>query len=264
MNEECAAVSEALADLALGVLAGEERTAAVAHLEGCPRCSRWVAELSAASNELLHLAPAAEPPIGFEARVFERLGLKQPVPPARGLVGRHGRLVGRGRLSGRGRLAGRARLAGRGRLAGAVGGIAAAVALAFGGGLLAGGGLSGGGLSAGGLAGQAPRSSPAAAPASTGALETAALFSQGRPVGKVLVYPGNPTWVFMYMDDGTWTGALRCQVVEDRGPAVTLGTFWLSSGKGAWAASLSQPSGRLRSAQVVDASGHVLAVARLS
>ena len=264
MNNECAAVSEALVDLALGVLAGEERTAAVAHLEGCPRCSRWVAELSAASNELLHLAPAAEPPIGFEARVFERLGLKQPVPPARGLVGRHGRLVGRGSLSGRGRLAGRARLAGRGRLAGAVGGIAAAVALAFGGGLLAGGGLSGGGLSAGGLAGQAPRSSPAAAPASTGALETAALFSQGRPVGKVLVYPGNPTWVFMYMDDGTWTGALRCQVVEDRGPAVTLGTFWLSSGKGAWAASLSQPSGRLRSAQVVDASGHVLAVARLS
>jgi hypothetical protein len=79
-----------------------------------------------------------------------------------------------------------------------------------------------------------------------------------------MVYAGNPTWVFMYMDDPAWSGELRCQVVEYQGPALTLGEFWLSGGRGAWAASVPAPAGRLREARVVDSRGHVLAVARLS
>jgi hypothetical protein len=68
----------------------------------------------------------------------------------------------------------------------------------------------------------------------------------------------------MYMDDPNGQGALRCQVVVDQGPAITLGTFWLSDGKGAWAASVGEPAGRIRQARVVSATGKVLAVARLA
>ena len=76
---ECARVDPDLAELALGALAGKERVTALAHLEDCSRCSAEVDELAAAADQLLHLAPAAEPPVGFEARVFERLGLR-PAP----------------------------------------------------------------------------------------------------------------------------------------------------------------------------------------
>ena len=50
----------------------------------------------------------------------------------------------------------------------------------------------------------------------------------------------------------------------DQGPTVTLGRFWLSDGKGAWAASVPEPAGRLSEARVVNAKGQVLAEADLS
>ena len=79
-----------------------------------------------------------------------------------------------------------------------------------------------------------------------------------------MVYAGNPTWLFMNMDDSNWEGTLRCEVVIDQGPTVALGRFWLSDGKGAWAASVPEPAGRLSEARVVNAKGQVLAVANLS
>ena len=207
MSGDCALVAPLLEELALGVLSGDERALAIAHIESCDRCSSLVAELSASADQLLHLAPAAEPPPGFEARAFERMGIRRPRKKA--------------------------------RLPLAIAAALAALA-AFAGGWFA------------GHAGQRYRGA---------ALETASLMSSGRPVGKVMVYAGNPTWVFMYMDDPAWSGALRCQVVEDQGPVLTLGTFWLSAGKGAWAASVQQPAGRLREARVVNGAGRVLAVA---
>ena len=77
---ECAAVSGDLAELALGTLTGRERVAALAHLENCARCSAEVEALSVAADQLLLLAPAAEPPVGFEAGVFERLGFRGQRP----------------------------------------------------------------------------------------------------------------------------------------------------------------------------------------
>jgi len=74
----CAAGDADLPALALGTLSGKARVAALAHLDQCARCSAEVEELSMVADHLVHLAPEAEPPIGFEARVFERLGLLQP------------------------------------------------------------------------------------------------------------------------------------------------------------------------------------------
>jgi hypothetical protein len=79
----CAAVNEELAELALGALTGTRRMRTLAHLELCPRCTAVVEELSSAADQLLHLAPEAEPPAGFEAHLFQRLGILQRPAPRR-------------------------------------------------------------------------------------------------------------------------------------------------------------------------------------
>jgi hypothetical protein len=241
----CAAVQDNIVELALGCLAGKERVAALGHLEICARCSTEVEELSAAADELLHLAPEVEPPLGFEARVFERLGLSPE--PGRATATPPGRWVGR---RGRARFPGRARPGWRPSPVAAAA-AAAAVVLAAG---------------LGALTGYAAHGST---PGSQRAgdiddLQAAPLVNHGRSMGTVLVYAGNPTWLFMSMDDPQAQGTLHCQVVLDDGRPVTLGAFWLSDGKGAWAASVDAPAGRIRQARVVDARGKVLAVAQLS
>jgi hypothetical protein len=228
----CTALSGALGELALGTLTGRERAALVAHLEKCTACSAEVDALSLTADQLLHLAPTAEPPVGFEAGVFQRLGLQQRTR------GSQQRTRGK-----------RYWPAWRPKLVASM--AAGALVLAFGLGALLGFGTAGGGSGR-----------PAAA--SQGPIQVASLFSGGHAVGQVFVYAGNPTWLFMDMNNVRWEGALRCEVVVDQGPTITLGRFWLSDGKGAWAASVSQPAGRLVEARVVGASGRVLASADLS
>jgi hypothetical protein len=60
-------------ELSLGSATGEERARVLHHLASCPDCRRLVSELSAVADELLLLAPAQEPPAGFESRVLARI-----------------------------------------------------------------------------------------------------------------------------------------------------------------------------------------------
>lgn len=60
-------------EFSLGSATGEERARVLHHLASCPDCRRFVSELAATADELLLLAPAAEPPAGFESRVLARL-----------------------------------------------------------------------------------------------------------------------------------------------------------------------------------------------
>jgi len=71
----CDEFAEVAAELALGVLTGRERAAALAHLDGCESCRELVRELTMTGEELLALLPSREPPPGFETRVLERIGL---------------------------------------------------------------------------------------------------------------------------------------------------------------------------------------------
>ena len=64
-------------ELALGILEGSERGAALAHLDRCPTCRAEVDELAATVDALLVAAPEAEPPAGFEATVLTRLAEEQ-------------------------------------------------------------------------------------------------------------------------------------------------------------------------------------------
>ena len=66
----CEQVRELAPELALGIAEGEERDAALRHLSGCSGCRQLVSELSSVGDELLQLAPAHDPPAGFESRVL--------------------------------------------------------------------------------------------------------------------------------------------------------------------------------------------------
>src|SRR5215472_16245864 len=75
MDMNCAELSDAAAELALGVLTGRERADAVAHLARCDGCREYVRQMMETGGGLLGLLPPVEPPPGFETRVLDRLGL---------------------------------------------------------------------------------------------------------------------------------------------------------------------------------------------
>jgi hypothetical protein len=71
VSRECASVRDMAPDLALGLLDGEARADALAHVHRCPSCQAMVGELSEIADLLLQLAPEADPPPGFERQVLE-------------------------------------------------------------------------------------------------------------------------------------------------------------------------------------------------
>ncbi len=225
----CAAVQGDLAELALGTLAGRERADALAHLAECPRCRAELEQLSAAADALVRLAPPAEPPVGFEVRLFDRLGVApRPEPRRRPGTGRRATLV----------------------LAAAA--VVVAVALAFG---------------AGWVASTGPRS-PSLGVAGgdfDGRLVSARLTAGGHADGEVLVYSADPSWMFMTLADAGRSAEVTCEVTTRGGRTVRVGTFWLSpGGYGAWGTALPVPAGEVRSARVVARDGTVLASAVLA
>jgi hypothetical protein len=70
---ECVEIRELIPEIAVGVAAGDERAQALGHLGGCPECRRELAVTADLVDEMLTLAPAGEPPAGFESRVMARL-----------------------------------------------------------------------------------------------------------------------------------------------------------------------------------------------
>jgi hypothetical protein len=63
-------------ELALGIADGKERADALAHLASCAACRAYLSELTDVADDLLALAPAQEPPVGFETRVLAELGIE--------------------------------------------------------------------------------------------------------------------------------------------------------------------------------------------
>jgi Putative zinc-finger len=78
----CEQVRDLAPELALGIAEGEERDAALRHLSGCGGCRRLVSELASVGDELVQLAPAHDPPAGFESRVLAAVA--EPEAPGRG------------------------------------------------------------------------------------------------------------------------------------------------------------------------------------
>jgi hypothetical protein len=87
MPLRCSQLRDMAPDMALGLLTGEERAVALAHLEGCAACRAEVASLAGVADELLLTGPEATPPEGFDRRVLARLtevrAIEAPAPTRR-------------------------------------------------------------------------------------------------------------------------------------------------------------------------------------
>jgi Putative zinc-finger len=69
----CSQLRDMAPEVALGLVTGEERAVALAHLEGCAACRAEVASLAGVADELLLIGPEEPPPEGFDRRVLARL-----------------------------------------------------------------------------------------------------------------------------------------------------------------------------------------------
>ncbi len=227
----CEDFAEVAAELALGVLTGRERAAALEHLDRCDACRENVRQLSMTGEELLGLLPAIEPPPGFETRVLGRLGIADPRQGSR----THG---------GRRRRPGRAGVTGSTRRTLA----AAAVVLAVGGAALGGWGM------------RAATAHPAGSP-----LSSAALVTTGQQaIGKVFLYDGSPRWVYMSVYLASAKGLVTCELVGKDGRVTDVGTFRMDDGYGAWGSPDPVDNGPITAARLVSANGTILATARFS
>jgi hypothetical protein len=224
MNERgCDEYADDLGELALGVLTGRDRARALSHVEACPRCAEELEQLSRAADAVVQVAPEVEPPVGFETRVFERMGVANVRPRRRRPVRRYW-------------------------VPASV--AAAVVALAVGLGVA--------------LTSSAPPVSNNAQGGVHHALLAGDLWEGGQVVGHVETFGGAQPRMQMTLHDSTARGRVRCLVVTDDGVMHWVGTFEASEGYGTWAAPLHVNPEDVRSAEVVSASGAVIATATLA
>jgi Putative zinc-finger len=91
-SRDCEQVRDLAPELALGIASGDARAGALEHLARCPECTAHLAELASVADEIPLLAPAREPPPGFEGRVLARLERRsrprfRPLIPAAAALG---------------------------------------------------------------------------------------------------------------------------------------------------------------------------------
>ena len=195
---DCAVFQDAAAELALGILTGPDRAAALKHMERCASCQAEVSSLAAAADRLLDLVPPRGAPDGFESRMAA--AFRQSVP---GQAGRrhHGKAACR-------------RLAGWWRRAG----LAAAAAAAA--------GALGFGLHQIG----APPQEPAYSGAEVAALRTPA----GAPAGEVAVTGAPQPLLVMVLNPDAAPGWYRCYLRTSGGRQAFAGAFHVGREGGVW------------------------------
>jgi hypothetical protein len=222
----CADVRESAAELALGLVSGPERADALEHLVGCPDCRADVESLADVADSLLLLAPQAEPSLGFETRVTDRmaaagLGLSSPRPRRRRLV--------------------------------TVMAVAAAVL-----GIV----LGFTGLYERHRSSSLDREYVNALRVLGGKALLAGRLTavDGASTGEVFVYEGHPSWIYVYVSDPKASGPLSVELQWAHGAPVTLTGLNAARGHGSLGARIQWQAGGLRSVRVrgngVDYMGH--------
>jgi hypothetical protein len=84
---------------------------------------------------------------------------------------------------------------------------------------------------------------------------------QGRRVGEIVAYRGNPSWVFMSVNDASMSGSLSCMIRLSNGQTAATGSFQVNGGRGEWARTVSFDVSRFRGATLTSPTGTVLATA---
>ncbi len=222
---DCERFRELASELALGVLTGRERAAALAHRDRCPACREHLAELTMVSDGLLALVPGTEPPVGFEGRVLRRLGIRQRAQRRRQWL-----------------------------LATAVAIVIAAVA-GLGGWTL--GVLTQSHVPASPVASAEHR-------LRTAQLVADHVQPGQKPVGQVFAYTGTPPWIYMTVDTDRGNDTVSCQLQTADGRLVSIGQFPLTHGYGYWGAPTGLDPAALVAARLVANDGTVIATARFT
>lgn len=235
-GDACAA--DDLAELALGTLAGEERSGVLAHVARCRTCAAELAGLAAVADDLLLLAPVAEAPLGFELRTVERLRAAEHESSSTdvGTAGLGTAAAGTAAVS----------RPARHRWRRAFSALAAAVLLVL------------AGLGIGILATSPSRSTR---PAAREVVVLASLSSRGRTVGHVRVEEGKATWLEVTVGQGLRPGIVSCVVRLRDGRVVPTGWFQIGAQGSHWRARLDVGVSELASAQLLGPAGAVLASA---
>jgi hypothetical protein len=195
---DCARARDLAAEFVLGIAPGDERAFVLEHLTGCEECRRFVHEMSAVADELLLIAPDREPPLGFESAVVKRLAVE------------------------------------RGSARKSRGWVAVAAALAA---LLVGGSAVWFATSEDRKVGSYYRSVLERA---DGEYFTAReLWSDdGERSGVVFAYEGDPSWLFMVVDEEYASGEYTCYAELGDGRSFALGTFSLEGDRRTWGAAI--------------------------
>jgi len=221
---DCAVFQDAAAELALGILTGPDRAAALKHMERCASCQAEVGSLAAAADRLLDLVPPRGAPDGFESRMAA--AFRQSVP---GQAGR----CHRGKAACR-------RLAGWWRRAGlAAAAAAAAGALGF------------------GLHQIGAPQEPAYSGAEVAALRTPA----GAPAGEVAVTGAPQPLLVMVVNPGAAPGWYHCYLRTSGGRQAFAGAFHVGRDGGLWVIRLPMPPRDLTGARLVGPGGTEIASA---
>ncbi|MGW3950308.1 anti-sigma factor family protein [Streptomyces sp. NPDC004752] len=238
----CQKLREIGAELALGVLPGRERADAVAHLDRCAECRKYVEELTSVSDRLIGLLPGSEPPVGFEERVARRLttAARERRPPMRAAAAFPG---GRRRI--------RVRLAA----------VAATLVLAVGF-----GGWAVGTAIEDVVVGSAPTAGTNGGMLSG---DLSSVVAHGKTVGEIYAHPGRPGWIYMAVDlagaGAPRDGKVTCLLVHKDGSTVRVGTFALKhDGTGYWGSPAMIDPGKVSGAQLTSTDGTVLATAHVT
>jgi RNA polymerase sigma factor (sigma-70 family) len=228
----CARYTDDLAELALGVLTGRDRARALAHVDECPRCAEELEQMSRVADTVLQVAPEVEPPLGFESRLFERMGVTdasrpaqrrlRALPPLRSIRPRHW-------------------------VPAAVAAAAAFAALGL--------GLS---------TASAPPGIQANATQGSKTVLSGTFVEGGETVGHVVAVGGSRPWMSMMLEDSTAQGVVHCVVVTRDGVTHEVGSFVAREGYGAWVAPLQLDPKDVRTAELVTSEGTVIASATLS
>ena len=72
-SHDCERVCDLIPEVALGLASGDDRAMVLRHAARCAGCREAIRQTAAAADELLLIAPAHEPPPGFEGMVLQRL-----------------------------------------------------------------------------------------------------------------------------------------------------------------------------------------------
>ena len=100
-------------------------------------------------------------------------------------------------------------------------------------------------------------------PATSGQLLRVGTFesTDGRTVGQIVAYRGDPSWVFMSIRDPGVSGAIGCHILMDNGRTAAAGTFVVHDGVGQWARTVPADVDRFQGATLVTAAGSAVATA---